>query len=56
MMQAAETFYSILQHIHDDSSYDNTQDNAINRTWDSGTLDITYYQYDNAAAKQFQCN
>ena len=43
-MQAAETFYSILQHIHDDSSYDNIQDNAINRTWDSGTLDITYYQ------------
>ena len=29
MMQAAETFYSILQHIQDDSSYDNIQDNAI---------------------------
>ena len=40
-MQAAETFYSILQHIHDDSSYGNTENTVINKIWDSGTLDIT---------------
>ena len=42
MMPAVETFYSILQHIHADSSMGNTQDNAINKTWDSGTLDTTH--------------